>query len=375
MRYYTSDNIRKFKAVYNVVVGKRSHGKSFDMALHAVTQYWDAAQEGRCAQWAYLRRLDEDIKGASAASVCDCLVCDGNGVDRIAEITGGAWDGVTYYRRGWYLTKRQNDGKVIKDNQPFMIAFALSRYMHDKGGQFPYVTDIWFDEFIEVAERSYIVNEFKLFQNVISTIARKRHVTIWMCGNTMDFKCPYFSKMGITNIRSQKPGTIQIYRLGQTDKLIAVEMTPSTPDYKKVDINNDYLFAFNDPELKMITTGEWEISAHSMAPAFDKRLVAGRFFIQYAGDTLVAYLMSRDDGGFYIYVTRELDPLDPQTDDDLFYSDVPRWTMGYRSSPFKPMTPNERIIAQWISTSRVFFDDNETGFVWDHWLRHVRKQV
>ena len=360
-KYYTSDSIRKAKAVYNVIYGSRSFGKTFDMFKHAVDDYYQARKKGTIRQWAYLRRYDTDLKGVNISTAGDTLVCDGNGHNNIPDLTEGTFDTIAYYQKAWYLAKTV-DGKIIKDQKPFMIAFAFPEYEHKKGSAFPYVSDIWFEEFIGVSGKPINKDEFVVFQNIISTIARGRHVTIWMTGNTINPFSEYWDWMGLTKAAVQKPGTIDIYRLGKTDKKIAVERTIERKEYAESKTSNAYLFAFDDPKLKMITTGEWEIGDY---PLFDGEIktedICGKFYVEHKGKFYRGDVISNGDES-YIYIHKDDDFTDPMDIDyDLIYSLNPNSKQNYRQRLDKALTDPERWIVTLMSMGKVFYDEAWTG--------------
>lgn len=374
MRYYDSTAIRRCDAVYNVIAGQRSYGKTFDMGIHIVEQFWDGLLKGQLRQAAYIRQQDMDLRGRSAETALDCLVCDGEGRNRIAEITGGKYNSIRYYRRAWYLEKVDPESKSsTKCADPFMIGFALSQYMHDKGGSYPYVTDIWFEEFMQVSERGYLPGEFKIFQNVISTIARKRHVVIWMTGNTMDPYCPYFQQMGLHKIRQQKPGSIEIYKLGRSGKKIAVEITGSADQYETPTEGNDYLFAFDNPELKMITSGGWEIKAYPLLDYdLQPRDICGTCWLQYNGEQLQIDVVSNGKVAF-LYIHKGDDPIiTPDPDVDLIYSPEYDMRPNWRRRLETPQTDAERVILALIKCGKIYFDDNISGNTWESYTKWSR---
>lgn len=374
MRYYSSDSIRKAAAVYNVIMGQRSHGKTYDMGHHIVSQFWEALKRGQLRQAAYIRQQERDLMGHSAETALDCLCHNGDGKNAIEELTEGKYNSIRYYRRAWYLEHRDDEtGKVSRCGDPFMLGFALSQYMHDKGGSYPYVTDIWFEEFMQVSERGYLPNEFKIFQNVISTIARKRPVTIWLTGNTMDPYCPYFQQMGLHRVRQQKPGTIEIYKLGKSGKKIAVEITSAGEEYETAHEGNDYLFAFDNPELRMITSGGWEIKAYPLLETdLNPRDVCGTAWLLYQGERLQLDVVSNGSVA-YLYIHKGDDPLVlPDSDVDLIYSPEYDMRPNWRRSINTPQSDAERVIANLIRCGKIYYDDNVTGNTWDSYVKWCR---
>lgn len=363
--FYTTDKIRKIGAVYNMILGERSAGKTYDMLYHILSDYWEGRQRDELVQAIYIRRTDTTLKDRGTSTTADCLKCNAYGVNVIEEITGGEYDTIIYKQRAWWLAKKEGDlWRYAAD--PFMIAIALNVYVNGKGGAFPYAKTVWFEEFIEPVSGGYgyLRGEFAAFAQVVSTITRHRtDVTIWLTGNTLDPFCPYFEEMGIDRILEQKPGTIDVYKLGNTGRKIAVEMTKPAADSQA---SNSFYFAFNRPELKMIYEGGWAIGAY---PILDRDLtreeIAGRAFVIFKGHTLELDVISSDRERF-IYVHRSIDKLDPpDMDEDLIYSQEYDRRENHRRRIQYRMSKAEDVIWSLLESDRVYYDGNVTGNILD----------
>lgn len=369
-KYYDIEPIAKENAVYNLIYGQRSYGKTFAMLYMFLSKYWEHKKKGEVYQFAYLRRYDEAIQGNVIRSVCDTLVCDGEGRNRVKEITEGAYESVSFRAGEFKLTRTNPEtGLVKKDNTAFMFAFAMNTWDKMKGGAFPHVEEIWFEEFVEVSTKPYLKNEFVIFQNVISTIARKRHVKIWMTGNAINPHCPYWDWMGLTKINEQKAGTIDIYKIGKTDRKIAVERTADTPEYARSTKSNAYLFAFEDPRLKMITQGDWEIGSYPLiSEEVHSSDICGRFFVEFRGRLYQGDIVSNQVGS-YIYFHIHNDPLYPPTDSDLYYSLEYSTKMNYRRRFDRWFSKGEEIIIMLMRQDKVFYDSNFTGNAIENYMK------
>lgn len=369
--YYSRKEIKKKNAVYNVIYGVRSAGKTYDMLYGAVQDYWEARQKGELRQLAYLRRTDEALKAAMAGKVCNCLLCNGRKENVIDKITGGEFNNVTYYSGAWTLSRTDPEtGLTKKDKNPFMLGFALSTWDKMKGGSYPFVSDIWFEEFIEVSTKPYIKNEFAAFQNVISTIARDRHVKIWMTGNSINPYCPYFEWMGLHNVAQQKAGTIDIYKIGKTDKKIAVEFTSADTEFTDSVAGNGYLFAFEDPQLKMITTGDWEIRSYPIIESDVKeRDICGRIYIKFKGKIFEGDIISTPQEQF-LYIHKYDDPFYPPDEmHDLIYSLEYSVKPNYRRRFDRVTTRAEEVVNSLFLIDKVFYDTNSTGNAIENYIK------
>lgn len=376
-KFYSSSKIRKVEAVYNIVYGKRSRGKTYDMLVHILTDYWNARKEGRTSQGFYLRRYDGDLKGDVPRQMCEMLVFNGYGENFIEKLTDGEFDDVKYWNRCWTLIKTDREtGLVKKDSKPFLFAGALNLWERAKGGSFPHVDTVWLEEFMCDSETAYLPGEFKKFMNYLSTIIRHRtNVTVWLLGNSQDMYCPYFEWFGIPaeRVMAQKQGTIDVYKIGKTGKKIAVERTKDSGVCVS-NVSNDYYFAFDNPELKMITEGDWEIGMYPLLKEdISQSDVCGRFFIYYKTNVIECDIVSTDAGDVFLYFHRSIDPLDPPDEDvDLIYCQDVSMKWNFRRKLTSPMTPGERSVLTLISSEKMFFDDNITGNAFDSYMKWCR---
>ena len=268
-KFYSLSAIEHCEAIYNVIIGKRSNGKTYACLEKVIREYAETGKQG-----AYLRRYREDFRGKRGDQLFAAHVSNG----LITEVTNGEWNSVKYYAGRWYFSKFDPIlNKEVRDNDPFCFGFSLSEMEHDKSTSYPDITTIVFDEFI--TRSYYLPDEFVLFMNVLSTIIRGRYdVTIYMLGNTVNWSCPYFTEMGIKHIRDMKQGSIDVYEYGESGLKVAVEYCKSIADSKK---SNVY-FAFDNPRLKMITSGVWELDIYPHLPVkYSNKEIKGIFVDYY----------------------------------------------------------------------------------------------
>lgn len=346
-KYYSLKRILDKHAHYNMIFGVRSNGKTTAILEYGLKNYVETGK-----QMAYLRRWDEEFRGKRGSQLFADIV--NRGV--VEKLTKGRWTGVYYYASKWYLCNYNDEGKRDEvDSSPFCYGFALSTMEHDKSISFPNITTVFFDEFL--SRTQYLVDEFVVFCNVLSTIIRQRKdVTIFMAGNTVTKYCPYFAEMGLTKIKAMSPGDIDVYAYGDSGLTVAVEY--AEPNKRGKD--SDVYFAFNNPKLKMITTGSWEMALYPHCPVkYRPADVIFTYFIYFDGDLLQCEVVCIDDMRF-TFIHRKTTALqDPETD-IIFspeYSPRPNW---YRKIT-KPQTPAGKKIAEFYAKDKVFFQDNEVG--------------
>lgn len=355
--YYRLDEILKYKAIYRMIIGERSNGKSFAVLEYAIRKYWEDG-----GQLAVIRRWQDDFRGKRGEVMFDGLAAAG----KISEITDGAWETVYYWSGRWYLAKYKDvegkDGeterKLVKAEKPFAYAFALSAQEHDKSTSYPMIKRVFFDEFLTRGQ--YLADEFVLFMNVLSTIIRDRDdVEIFMAANTVSQYAPYFDEMGLKNIKEMKPGSIELYEYGDSGLSVAVEFSDTSHDRKKP---SDKYFAFDNPRLSMITgkNGIWEIALYPHAPCkWRNKDVVFSYFIDFDHELLQGDVISVD-GRVFTFIHRKTTPIQ-KPDADLIYSQQydprPNWHRNLR----RGKQPVDIKIGRFFSDEKVYYQDNGVG--------------
>lgn len=271
-KYYRLTRIKKHNCQYNVIFGERSSGKTYAVKEEILKNYFKNKKQG-----AIVRRWDDDLRGVRGSVMFD------DQTELIKRLSNGRWTGVIYQSRRWYLSRYDIDtGKVEKDDEPFCYGFGLNVMEHDKSTSYPNIETIMFDEFL--TRGHYLNDEFVIFMNVISTIARlRKDIKIYMLGNTVNKYCPYFVEMGLTNVKNMEKGNIDVYTYGESALKVAVEYTGSNSETKESNV----LFAFNNPKLHMISHGSWEIDIYPHLPIlYRPKDVCFSFFVEFDGETI-----------------------------------------------------------------------------------------
>lgn len=360
-KFYSLKRILSYNAQYNIIFGERSNGKTY-----AVLQYGLNEWKKNKSQFAIVRRWQEDFRGKRGANLFASLVENGE----ISKVTNGEWNDVYYYSNRWYFCKFDQDlQKRIVADEPFAFAFALSNMEHDKSVSYPRVNTILFDEFI--SREGYQVDEFVTFTNVISTIVRYRdNVKIFMLGNTINKYCPYFKEMGLTKIFDMKPGDIQPFTYGDSGLMVVVEYADSPNKGKGKP--SDVYFAFNNPKLKMITGGAWEIGIYPHCPfKYRPKDILFKFFIIFEVHTLQCEIIQRETE-LILYIHQKTTEIKHEQTDLVYTTDYdsrPNW----RRNILKPYFPIEKKIIDLFRNDKVFYQDNEIGEIVRNYLMWCRK--
>lgn len=359
-KFYSLDKILKHNAEYNMIIGERSNGKTYAVLKYGLL---DFVKNGW--QLAIIRRYEEDFTGKRGQQMYENLINN----DEISKATNGEWTGIKYYASRWYLTKY--DEKLDKDitsSEPIAFAFSLGAVEHDKSTSYPKVRTVLFDECL--TRKRYLNDEFILFCNTLSTIIRERDgVRIFMCGNTVNKYAPYFKEMGLVNVFKMKQGTIDVYSYGDEEELrVAVEYCEERKESKK----SDKYFAFNNPKLKMITSGAWELAIYPHLPIKYKRHnVRFTYYINFDDHLLTCQIISIKENGkrlYFTYITNKTTPLQNRKD-DIVYSTEYSPNVRYRRKLTKPIYDIDRKLYTFFVNEKVFYQDNEVGEIVRNYLQ------
>ena len=360
-KYYSLDRILKHNAIYNVIIGERSNGKTYSVLKYAINEYFN----GNGGELAIIRRWQEDVRGHRASGIFNAILENGE----VKKLSNGEYEGIHYYAGKFYFCNYDEQRKPIYNIETdlFAHAFALSATEHNKSISFPRIKTILFDEFI--TRGPYLPDEFVLFMNTISTIIRQRtNVKIFMLGNTVNKYCPYFAEMGLTHVEKMKQGTIDVYTYGTSELTVAVEYCESLKESKE----NNYYFAFNNPKLNMITSGAWELDIYPHLPVkYKPKDVLFRYFIIF-NDKIYQCNVIEVDGEMFTYIHNKT--TDIQDDDnDLIYSLEHSHKLNYNRSIYKPVNSLQKKLLWFFVNDKVFYQNNEVGEAINNYLKICKR--
>lgn len=359
MKYYSLNKINKKDATYNVIFGERSNGKTYATLKQVLENYFNDG-----SQFAYIRRWSVDVQPKRMNNLFNAIIEDGY----LEKLSGGKFTAIFYRTGRFYLCTYNDKGKPIYNEEDIIgYAFSLSENEHNKANSYPRVTTIIFDEFL--TNKIYLPDEFILFMNTVSTIVRQRtNVKIYMLGNTVNKFCPYFKEMGLTNILSMKQGTIDVYTYGETKLKVAVEYADSKKKFKK----NNFYFAFNNPKLKMITGGAWELNIYPHAPVkwLPKNIVF-TYFIDFNDSIYQCEIINKGDNVF-TYIHEKTTPI-KNPDKDIIYTLDYNPKINYNVNILKPLNDYQNKITWFYTHDRVYYQNNNVGDAINNYLKICKR--
>lgn len=353
-RYYSLDKIMKIGALYNVIYGQRSNGKTFAVIDMFLKHYIDTGVPS-----AYIRRLDSEL----VPKELETLVTPH--IENITKWTKGKYNTIIYRSRKFFLAFYDNEhDSYIIDEKPAIYCFALNTSVKSKGADRGKIAYTLFDEFL--TRQFYLANEFVTYCEVLSTLMRDRDGTIhFLVGNSVNRYCPYFAEMGLSNISKQKQGTIDVYTYGTDNEKnkIAVEYCSQSENTKSI----EKYFAFDNPQLNMIFNGDWEIANYPHAPESIRHSDSiYKAFVKFDRETLCINVI--DKNGIYLFVT----PWTTKTPENaLTYVETCTGNQFHCIFPGKTKMKVDKLINQLIINRKVFFSDNATGEIYNNWIKYL----
>lgn len=335
--FYRLTDILKINAVYNLIFGERSNGKSYAVKEYCLTDY---VKNGY--QFVVIRRMKSDISRALA----DLYLAD----IPVAEITNGKQN-VSYSQAGKIFIAYQDDDGKRKDVECCGYFRALSEAQRYSSGAYNNVKNIVLEEFISL-DGTYIPNEIMLYKHLISTIARKREFKAFLIANSISRLSPYWREFGIQNIEKQIVGTIDVYEQpgedGETFKIACEYCANSTSRAK----------FFFGAGTKMTNEGKWLTGEypHITLEMLENAVTVYQFVVEHNTTRFLCEVRQGTDNSIFLFVTPKTTPPKDYT---LVYTNAVSNNPYYRRGLI-PQTPRERTLLYLIN-NRAFFPDNLTG--------------
>lgn len=356
--FYDIGPIDATNAVYRMIIGQRSNGKTYSVCRHIIENYFSRGERA-----AYIRRWDEDIQPKNLASLF------APHYQLIEQLSCGEYNSVAYRAKEFHLVHIDEEGKVDKrDPEAFCVTASINTAEHTKGQDRGEIHLILFDEFM--TRNAYLPNEFVQYCNLLSSLIRNRdNCIIYMLANTVNRYCPYFKEMGLKDVESMPQGQVYLYNYGNADLTVAVEYCDPVKATEKV---ASKYFAFDNPQLEMITSGAWELMMYPRPPykIFEDD-IKYRFYIQFGEAMLCGEIIHPSHGAntsdLFIFIH-------PQTKDVEIGDKTVLYTDSFTTSRchvrfLKDQPTNaHKIIADLILKKAVCFSSNETGEIFRNWL-------
>lgn len=276
---------------YFVICTERSIGKTTNILLFGML-----AHKIHGTQIQYIRQTEVMIEPKNMRQLFATI----EKFDYIQKITKNRWSSVLYYARGWYYCNRDDNGKVIEqDEKPFMYCLAINRNMIYKSTYSAPDGDILiFDEF---CSKFYPQDEFIDFCDLVKTIIRERtSPIIFLLGNTIDRYHPYFSELELLNITTSMPLGEHTETITSGGTPIYIEFATREKTAEKIRLNKIF-FGFRNKKLGSITGADWSITpVQHIDKTDDPEIIAKNFYINIESYLINLELATSEKYGLHI---------------------------------------------------------------------------
>ena len=218
--------------------------------------------------------------------------------------------------------------------------------------------EIVFEEFI--ATGCYLPMEINLFESIISTVARRRKIKVFMIGNTISRNCIYFQHFSLLNVPKQEQGTIDIYEMptdppqyNEDGTQVVIKIAVELCENKTA---NTKMFAGNSQ--KAISNGAWTSEVQPKIKFKDSFDEIYRIVFKFRMSMFLArFYVDNENGDMFWVVEPKVKPI---KDGTRVISDVISASSLYTSN-LNPLCPQEKIMFDYIKKDKVFYSDNLTG--------------
>ena len=349
--HYNMDEIDKQGALFNLIYGERSNGKSYQVKhKKAVVKYINTHR-----RFILLRRWKEEI----STEKIEQYFAD---VD-VTGLTAGRYNCIVMYKKQLFFATYDFDKNKTVRGEKIGYVMSLNTEQNYAGASYLDVDDIIFEEFM--ARGQYIGGDRepdKLI-NFWSTVDRKRYTTrVWMVGNTISRVCPYINEWGLHKIIStQKQGTIATVDVptGTEDENGKEQSVKLAIEYCKSSGKSSMAFG---KHKDMLNKGSWQSDPQPHLPKSLKDYISRFSFIFMYQDFkfVCSYLEDKDTGEVCWFIK----PYDGEIkDDSIVISDQvrvsPLWQRNIYDTNFR--NPRLNQLFQNFRESNIFYATDLCG--------------
>lgn len=357
MKYFDVRDVIKEVPDANIYmfIGERSNGKTHSALSYALDNY-----DNDGSHFIYIRRLAESLK---VAYMRNLFTGNRKSGDLNKHLKKHGLDDIQFYSSCFWGVIHDDKGKPIRGEYPIGYTQAISTWETGKGGTYPFIRTIIFDEFL--TRGIYLPDEPTLFENLISSIVREEdHAKVLMLANTVSWACPYFREWGLNHVREMAQGTFDVYQTGDNTRKIVVCYTEHAGPKA-----SDVFFNYDNSRSRMIMDGVWETADYPRIPTQVGDWYAGEPCYVYSIDGWCAKIvpMATQDGMecLVIYNSNHIpitpDGVDVRFKDRIIYTDYFYPYANCRMAITKQRDNLSKFLIECFRTGRVFYQNNTVG--------------
>ena len=369
--HYSMEDIDKKGALFNIIWGERSNGKSYQVKhKKGVESYLFGQNSFICTYENKEKILERNIKKGTrfilmrrwkeeiTTEKIEKYFADVN----VLKLTNEEYNCITMYRKTLYLSKYNYETGKTTRHEIIGYVVALSTEQNYAGASYLDVSDIIFEEFM--SRSAYLADEPTKLINFWSTVDRQRGTTrVWMVGNTISRVCPYLTDWDLQAIISrQKQGEIicKWMSTGDYDKETGKEIEIKLAiEYCKS--NGRTSFAIGKHK-DMINKGDWQSDPQPHLPKSKKCYkILYRIIFQYQSFKFMAeYLKDKTSTESVWFVYPYYKDI---KDNILVISDVIKTSPYWQRDIYNLSVNNDKLrnLCQTFRENRIFYASDLCG--------------
>lgn len=369
--HYSIDEIDKKGALFNIIWGERSNGKSYQVKHKKGVESYLFGQNTYLSSFTDKEKIFNHIVASGSRFILMRRWKEEITTEKIEKyfadvdvlkLTDGKYNCITMYRKTLYLSNYNYESGKTTRHEVIGYVVALSTEQNYAGSSYLDVSDIIFEEFM--SRSVYLADESSKLLNFWSTVDRQRGTTrVWLVGNTISRVCPYLTDWDLQSIISrQKQGEIICKWMDtgdidkETGKPIQVKLAI---EYCKSNNHTSYAFGTHKD---MINKGDWQSDPQPHLPKSKKCYkILYRIVFQYQSFKFIGeYLKDNDthDTIWFVY------PYDGQIKDNiLVISDVIKTSPYWQRDIYNLSVNNDKLkkLCQTFRENKIFYSSDLCG--------------
>ena len=350
-----SKDIRKLREECNYLIlySNRNTGKSYATKEFLLSNAYDKGEE-----FIYLRRGKQETKDIDSVDYFTDM--------DVSKITKGEYQYINVFRKRIYFAVEDEEGKIVNKKK---IGYVCDLYSMEtrKSLMYPKVATIVYEEFI--TDRYYIgENESDILLNFVSSVFRDRKGFVLLIGNKISKFNPYVQSWNLSGMMTQKTGTIDTYKLPDTNGNEVVIKCWNIPPLEE---SSGMFFGLT---AKNIDGDSYKVEKQNkLDDSLDNFNVRYTVAVDVQGMKYLLQLLQhkKDSTRITWYVTPKSTPIKKgtRTVTDQFSSDI-MTTQG-----FTPISPQEAKIFDYIRIGKIAYVSNMVGTEFKQALKFIGVMV
>lgn len=354
IKYYdVEDLIENYPSLYYMLLSGRNLGKSTSVAKYCVKKSYQ-----NYLKFAYIRRQKgrvSDVKKYFNSEILSSYY---------KELTGGEFSEIEVKSDEiYFIGYDENFNKIKGPTLGYVFYLSDVKTGKYKSLQFDGVFKVIFEEFIVENDSVYLPNEVSDFENLLSTILRKRifekECEIFLIGNKVNQICPYFSEYGIKNISKIEPGEKKQFEFTRFNDVYDTEDT--------FILTVDMISPLQKGSISISKKGKKAETGEEWVTSEYPHLLKGEnwrdfdcvyeFVFSFMGFYFMCRCLTEDNQNLFLFICPQKENI---KDGTRVIGDLVSKSILY-THDFIPLVNREKIIFNLIDQRKIYFSDDATG--------------